>query len=249
MKIKFAGAAALLAAATVPSAAQASVTINSIVGNPGFLSGKVIYTPGGIGGNAGTTSQDLLIGRMRMTGTDNATMAAVSFDTYCIDIFNYVRNGTFDIVEFALANPLKQTQLKTLLSHTATFIDAAGTSAQKKDISAAIQMAVWEIVNESGTAGYSLDNGLFQIGASSGSVVPVARGLAQGYLGNLGGWSLQPGYDYKMMTALNPVKNQRQVFLTTAAVPEPATWAMLILGFGVVGGAMRKRSRVTTAFA
>ena len=27
-----------------------------------------------------------------------------------------------------------------------------------------------------------------------------------------------------------------------AAVPEPATWAMLILGFGLVGGAMRRRS-------
>lgn len=32
----------------------------------------------------------------------------------------------------------------------------------------------------------------------------------------------------------------------TAAVPEPATWALLILGFGAVGGAMRRRS---TAYA
>ena len=29
---------------------------------------------------------------------------------------------------------------------------------------------------------------------------------------------------------------------TTGGVPEPATWAMLILGMGVVGGAMRRRS-------
>lgn len=28
----------------------------------------------------------------------------------------------------------------------------------------------------------------------------------------------------------------------TAAVPEPATWAMMIAGFGLVGGAMRRRS-------
>jgi len=28
----------------------------------------------------------------------------------------------------------------------------------------------------------------------------------------------------------------------TGAVPEPATWAMMIAGFGLVGGAMRRRS-------
>ncbi len=31
----------------------------------------------------------------------------------------------------------------------------------------------------------------------------------------------------------------------TGAVPEPATWAMMILGFGVVGGAMRRRPKLT----
>ena len=30
--------------------------------------------------------------------------------------------------------------------------------------------------------------------------------------------------------------------LSVAAVPEPATWALMILGFGAVGGAMRRRS-------
>lgn len=29
----------------------------------------------------------------------------------------------------------------------------------------------------------------------------------------------------------------------TAAVPEPATWAMFVLGFGILGGAMRTRAR------
>ena len=35
----------------------------------------------------------------------------------------------------------------------------------------------------------------------------------------------------------------------TAAVPEPATWAMLILGFGLVGAAMRKRQSVRVRYA
>jgi hypothetical protein len=33
------------------------------------------------------------------------------------------------------------------------------------------------------------------------------------------------------------------------AVPEPATWAMLITGFGLVGGAMRRRSKVAVTYA
>lgn len=33
------------------------------------------------------------------------------------------------------------------------------------------------------------------------------------------------------------------------AVPEPATWAMMILGFGLVGGAMRRRPAVVRAIA
>lgn len=39
--------------------------------------------------------------------------------------------------------------------------------------------------------------------------------------------------------------------LTAGAVPEPATWALMLLGFGFVGGAMRskKRQKVTVSYA
>ena len=44
--------------------------------------------------------------------------------------------------------------------------------------------------------------------------------------------------------------NIENVVLVAGAVPEPATWAMMILGFGVVGGAMRSRRRkVSVAYA
>ena len=36
--------------------------------------------------------------------------------------------------------------------------------------------------------------------------------------------------------------------VSLAAVPEPATWALMILGFGAIGGALRRR-RATPAFA
>jgi type IV pilus assembly protein PilY1 len=48
--------------------------------------------------------------------------------------------------------------------------------------------------------------------------------------------------------AFNGVGGEVVVPPTTGAVPEPASWAMMIAGFGLVGGAMRRRS-VTVDFA
>jgi hypothetical protein len=44
---------------------------------------------------------------------------------------------------------------------------------------------------------------------------------------------------------LVPLGNQVRLNLNTAtAVPEPGTWAMMLLGFGVVGASMRRRRRI-----
>lgn len=37
--------------------------------------------------------------------------------------------------------------------------------------------------------------------------------------------------------------------VAVAAVPEPSTWLTMIMGFGMIGGAMRRRSRVNFSFA
>jgi hypothetical protein len=47
-------------------------------------------------------------------------------------------------------------------------------------------------------------------------------------------------------TALSLVADRLSV---AAAVPEPATWVMFIGGFGLIGGAMRRRQRVNVSFA
>ena len=57
------------------------------------------------------------------------------------------------------------------------------------------------------------------------------------------------------LQALRPYQTDRNltgqyfdnVSLDFAAVPEPATWAMMIGGFGVVGGSLRRRARVAVA--
>lgn len=49
-------------------------------------------------------------------------------------------------------------------------------------------------------------------------------------------------------TVINPFFGNGQLTISpvAAAVPEPATWAMMILGMGLIGFAMRRRQKVTT---
>nr|WP_281393330.1 PEPxxWA-CTERM sorting domain-containing protein [Sphingomonas xinjiangensis] len=39
----------------------------------------------------------------------------------------------------------------------------------------------------------------------------------------------------------NSVDNVRVSLVSASAVPEPATWAMMLFGVGATGGAMRRR--------
>lgn len=47
-------------------------------------------------------------------------------------------------------------------------------------------------------------------------------------------------FEFGQASASNPIIRFTPV---SVAVPEPATWSMLIIGFGLVGGAMRRRAR------
>ena len=78
------------------------------------------------------------------------------------------------------------------------------------------------------------------LGADGSGVQPF-----QNYSFNLLGLGLTAGNSYQIR--FGQVDNQfffqqgvDNVSITTASVPEPANWALMIAGFGLVGGAMRK---------
>lgn len=59
---------------------------------------------------------------------------------------------------------------------------------------------------------------------------------------------------FQMTNAFFPEQNSTLVISeqVAAAVPEPSTWAMMLLGFGFIGGAMRsakRRQKVTVSYA
>lgn len=71
----------------------------------------------------------------------------------------------------------------------------------------------------------------------------------------LSGVGFNAGVDniYRVTLDVNGMSGGPQSFSVDAklgaGVPEPATWAMMIGGFGLIGGAMRRRTRATVTYA
>lgn len=230
-------AAMLAAAAVLPGAAHASVTIVDFEPDPGYLgANKVIYTPIGNLGGLGMT-------RFHLWGTDNGS----PFDllAYCADVTNPLHPGTFEHATVAVLTTdlLKQTQLLALLTNTNPLLAAATGEMERKNISAATQLAVWEIIHEASNSSYDTKSGmLWSKGGNSGD----ARNLANEYLAKiLGGvWTAKLGYELRVLFAED---NQSQIYAIQAAVPEPSTWMMMIGGVGLIGAGMRRRRTSETA--
>lgn len=70
----------------------------------------------------------------------------------------------------------------------------------------------------------------------------IAAGSARTLYGviNDSNYSDNPASAFTATLALNA---------TPAGVPEPATWAMMIVGFGAIGGSLRRRVRAAVRFA
>ncbi len=236
----FASALIVGAAALLPSAAQASINITNYALANGYTSGNLLID------NPSPTADFAVngvgIGRITLTGNDTVTSAAVSFTGYCIDIMDFLHAGLFDIVplvSYAPLNPTQKAQLLALVSNADPLLNAATPS---NTISAGIQLAVWEIVYETGGT-FNAGSGIFKATTDAAAIAK-----ANEYLGYVSGgtWTAQAGYQLNTLVALNGA-NQEQLFLIKSPVPEPATWAMMIAGFGLVGASLRARRKLAQA--
>lgn len=88
--------------------------------------------------------------------------------------------------------------------------------------------------------------GVFAPSGASFEQFTSANFIATGATGTLSFLGTGPRTDSDTAIDAVSVTNLTPV---DGAVPEPATWAMLTLGFGAVGGAMRRRRSTSPAFA
>jgi len=127
----------------------------------------------------------------------------------------------------------------TKLNEVATFLENAQPLAVDNTSAAAVQLGIWEILYE--------DSGTWN--AASGTFnsprLPAVTGLANTWLADLADndWKADPSLRLEVLVPGGI--NQAQVRLVAAsqsigAVPEPATWAMMVAGFGLAAAAMRR---------
>ena len=81
----------------------------------------------------------------------------------------------------------------------------------------------------------------------AGVLVPHAFDGQCFYVELAGGWYAPGGYGVPNGFDWSDTGFTLATFAPTSAVPEPATWAMMIAGFGVVGVAVRRRRAAALA--
>lgn len=121
------------------------------------------------------------------------------------------------------------------------FLNQSGASPVSTSIFVAAGDVIGILGDRGGVNSYGTGPAEFSLG---GSNVTIARLGFQGLIANTNGAQ-------SAFTELGQASYGRVNFSYSlaGAVPEPGTWALLILGFGAVGGAMRRRVRTSVAYA
>lgn len=234
--------AGALAAATVPQIANAALVVTDVRADPSGKTTDLKYTP------AALKLGGVYASRLLVTGTDDGT--AFSLYAYCLDIFQPLNEGSFVQSPLSLLVPsaTRQAQLLALFANATQALNGESNSGKRSTISAATQMALWEIAYEGGS-GYNVKNGQFDLSGGNGA---AARTLANDYLQKVlsGSWVAPSNLS---VGVLHSDRWQDLIYLKSVtpppAVPEPGTWGMMILGMGAVGYSMRRRRKVNVAFA
>jgi len=242
--------AGILLASSVPDLARAttifdikSTTIDPKVGG---LVGTLRYTYQS-GNKAKRLVETASIGRIELKGTSAGK--PVTIDSYCVDVFDWLKPGIFADAPLSTLNltPIRLSELTTFIEHA----DALVSSTKNPVYSAAAQLGVWEILYETSNR-FDLTRGAFS--ASGGNLNGwhySATQLANSWLANVTNnvWKPIPGMELGLVTP--GAGNQPQIYVRSAAspsaVPEPASWVTMLMGFGLLGAALRQRRKVGQA--
>ena len=208
-------AAVLSVGATVVSASTVEVGYQerSVFGTPNLSSAVTISSP--------FISGRVAAGPFRLTGSGGFG----DFVAFCIDLGQYMARGKTYTVSGA------STYGSEVDSNISRLFNSAYASLTTAVQGAAFQVALWEIITDTGSdSGLDLGMGAFTAGANASVINQAAD-----YLEGLGGASTG-GYKLTFLAS-----GQSQDLVTVSPVPVPAAFGMLGLGIAGLFGLRRRK--------
>jgi hypothetical protein len=251
MKTKLVLAAALLAMAPAANAATVVATFTSGIG--GTVGRNILTGPGAPQMNSTQTADRFSMDR---TGGSFANTlvgdGSTDFYAWCIEPRETITQGqsvTYTVLPLSQAatnlggiGTAKAYQVRELFGRFNPSFATPLTALQ----AGAFQIALWEIVRE--TAGNPLDlstgNVYFDAGSDS---LPGMLALASSYVTALDGTGPMAKNLKVLSNGTFGVQGSGGQDLVVQSVPEPESWVMLIMGFGLIGAASRRRAKAVAA--
>ena len=222
---------------------------DTFVSNNGYVTfnaGQGIFTPTGLG--AGYGGQPIIAPFFADVDTRNAASALTQYGTGTFAGRNAFGVTWKDVGYFS-------TRADKTNSFQLLLVDRSDITAGDFDIYFNYDRILWETGSASGGI-----NGFGGVSAAAG--FNAAQGGAPGTFGQLAGslvnGALLDGGANSLVAGSNigdpgrflfNVRSGRVTPPTNGAVPEPATWAMMLTGFGLLAASMRRKQAVRVRFA
>lgn len=184
---------------------------------------------------SGVYNGDVKTVAFHWTRTDNVAPGVDNtvpnhFDSYCVDLAQTVKantNFTFNVVPLSDAG-YSSSQVMLLSRLWSTYKSGINTTNE----SAAFQLAVWEIVYDTGL---NLTKGLFKVNNST-----TITNLAQSYVNAVNSSSYRGGL--ASLSVLRSDTHQDQITEVCPPVPTPGAAGLAMLGFAMMLPRRSKRS-------